>query len=279
MPGQQQKQIVSLGAGYDTRYFMIKSGHLDQGAPLATKLARYFEVDFPELATKKALTIKRYKDLNQLLGPPDNIKIDKGGMELSSHDYCLIGEDLRAWNNVVERLVHYGLDKRQAVLFLVGCRKTKFVECSAPTLFLSECVFIYLAPEDSNTILEWITHNMTNTMFALYEQIRPEDAFGQMMIRNLRSRNIELKGIHAFPALVDQENRFKNLGWDNATAVDINAIHDQCLTKSDIARMTRLEILDELEEWRLLAGHYCIAWAYKSKDTKEAFASIQLGPS
>ena len=41
-------------------------------------------------------------------------------------------------------------------------------------------------------------------------------------------------------------------------------------------RMARLEILDELEEWHLLAGHYCVAWAYKSTTAKDKFASVQL---
>jgi hypothetical protein len=99
-------------------------------------------------------------------------------------------------------------------------------------------VFIYLEPEDSNVILKWITDNMTNTMFALYEQIKPEDAFGKMMIRNLKSRDIELKGIQAFPDLIHQERRFKELGWKSATAVDVNTIHDKYLDRSEIARYT-----------------------------------------
>lgn len=106
----------------------------------------------------------------------------------------------------------------------------------APTLFLSECVFIYLAPEDTNTILKWITDNMKNTLFALYEQIQPDDAFGKMMIRNLKSRNIDLKGIHAFPDLGHQEKRFLDLGWQHAKAVDINTIHDKYLDRKEITR-------------------------------------------
>lgn len=91
-------------------------------------------------------------------------------------------------------------------------------------------------PEDSNKILKWITERMNNVIFVLYEQIQPDDAFGKMMIRNLRGRNIELKGIHAFPDLAHQENRFKVLGWQDAKAVDINMIHDQYLEKSEISR-------------------------------------------
>ncbi|KAI9495004.1 hypothetical protein BDB00DRAFT_870722 [Zychaea mexicana] len=96
------------------------------------------------------------------------------------------------------------------------------------------------------------------------------------MIRNLQSRQIELKGIHAYPELKDQETRFTRLKWDGAKAVDTNTIHDQYLDRSDISRMARLEILDELEEWHLLAAHYCVAWAYKSATAKEAFSCVQL---
>jgi tRNA wybutosine-synthesizing protein 4 len=77
---------------------------------------------------------------------------------------------------------------------------------------------------------------MKNVMFALYEQIHPNDAFGKMMIRNLKSRDIDLKGIHAFPDLTHQENRFKSLGWQSAKAVDINTIHDKHLDRKEISR-------------------------------------------
>lgn len=172
---------------------------------------------------------------------------------------------------------------------------------SAPTLFLSECVMIYLDPAHSQAILDWVTSQVKNCMFVLYEQIRPRDAFGQMMIRNLQSRNIELKGLEAFPDLADQERRFMQLGWNGAKAVDINTIHDTYLEREDISRyiyngaavkcnscsffidllgrcrMAKLEILDELEEWKLLAGHYCIAWAYKAdEESKDDFVNIKL---
>lgn len=43
-----------------------------------------------------------------------------------------------------------------------------------------------------------------------------------------------------------------------------------------LIRMAKLEILDELEEWRLLSAHYCVAWAYKANDFAETFSGIQL---
>ncbi|KAI8370346.1 leucine carboxyl methyltransferase 2-like protein [Radiomyces spectabilis] len=258
IPTDKKKQIVSLGAGFDTRYFMLQSGQLGGNDRVTGQLHRYFEVDFPEIAMKKAMTIKRHAELNKWLG--DRVIVEKGGMELKGDDYSLIGGDLREWHNIVQRLLYHGFDM------------------NAMTLFVSECVFIYLSPTDSTTILQWITDHIEDAMFTLYEQIHPSDAFGQMMIRNLQYRNIELKGIHAYPDLSDQEKRFKALNWDGAKAVDINTIHDKCLDNKEKGRMARLEILDELEEWHLLSAHYCVAWAYKSGSTKEAFAAIDLLP-
>jgi hypothetical protein len=40
--------------------------------------------------------------------------------------------------------------------------------------------------------------------------------------------------------------------------------------------MARLEILDELEEWYLIASHYCVAWAYNSDDYTNEFSTVQL---
>lgn len=58
--------------------------------------------------------------------------------------------------------------------------------CSAPTLVISECVLIYLDPLDSNRIIDWLTRELSDAMVALYEQIKPDDAFGRMMIHNLQ---------------------------------------------------------------------------------------------
>ncbi|KAI8380028.1 leucine carboxyl methyltransferase 2-like protein [Blakeslea trispora] len=257
--GPIKKQIVALGSGFDTRYFNIKAGHLrHNGNPVSDYLDRYFEVDFPEITMKKAMTIKRRKQLSDLL--EGSVRIERGGIDLKSDQYCLLGGDLRKWSEVSQQLVASGLD------------------LELPTLFLSECVFIYLPPEDANCILQWITKTMKNAMFGLYEQIKPNDAFGQMMIRNLKNRDIDLKGIHAFPDLIHQENRFKELGWQSAKAIDINKIHDCCLDPSEMTRIARLEMLDELEEWRLLSAHYCVAWAAHSVDFEAEFRSVQLEP-
>lgn len=68
----------------------------------------------------------------------------------------------------------------------LGLAAKSFFLLSLPTLFISECVLIYLAPEESQSILDWITANVQHSMFLLYEQILPDDTFGKVMLRNLK---------------------------------------------------------------------------------------------
>jgi [phosphatase 2A protein]-leucine-carboxy methyltransferase len=43
----------------------------------------------------------------------------------------------------------------------------------------------------------------------------------------------------------------------------------------ELQRIAKLELLDEVEEWRLLANHYCIAWAWKKdEDSQNAAFNI-----
>ena len=59
------------------------------------------------------------------------------------------------------------------------------LSCNAPTLFLSECVLIYINPDLVNPSLQCLQKAFPNNVMVVYEQIRPNDPFGAMMIQNL----------------------------------------------------------------------------------------------
>ncbi|KAI8852230.1 S-adenosyl-L-methionine-dependent methyltransferase [Chytridium lagenaria] len=159
-------QVVALGAGFDTRYFLLKSMNL--------QCARYFEVDFPEITSRKAMLMKKDKTMGPMLGE------NKIG-------------DLREWeSNIVPKLKSLGFDE------------------SCPTLYLSECVLVYMEEEYINSILSWCARSSAASFFITYEQIRPEDAFGKVMIENLRLRNISLPGLESCPTLESHVGRFKS---------------------------------------------------------------------
>lgn len=55
----------------------------------------------------------------------------------------------------------------------------------------------------------------------------------------------------------------KVLGFNTGMgACDVNFIHDEWIDSKEKERIDRLELLDEREEWVLLAKHYCIAWGW-----------------
>ncbi|KAJ2801760.1 carboxy methyl transferase for protein phosphatase 2A [Coemansia helicoidea] len=227
-------QVVVLGAGLDTSYFLLRR---EGPVPL-----RYFEVDFAEVTAKKAATLWRTAALRTLL--PEDAAVAGGGTEVHSNTYNLVAGDLRRFEaEVVPTLAARGLDT------------------AAPTLFVSECVLVYLGAEDSDALIDWITWAVPNAGIVTYEQIRPDDRFGQMMVANLRARGLELHGLHAYPTLDAAARRFLERGWHAARALDLAEYHER-LRPEERARLSEIEILDEWEEFTLLAQHYAFAFAH-----------------
>lgn len=75
------------------------------------------------------------------------------GPELHAHGYHIIGTDLR---NLPE------LDKK-----LTQCG----INFDIPTMFLTECVLVYMEPESSSMLLKWIAKKFNDVFFINYEQV------------------------------------------------------------------------------------------------------------
>ena len=50
--------------------------------------------------------------------------------------------------------------------------------------------------------------------------------------------------------------------------------HDDWVSKDERDRIEKLEWLDEVEEWKLLARHYCVAWGWRGQPFTKAWAAI-----
>jgi O-methyltransferase involved in polyketide biosynthesis len=60
------------------------------------------------------------------------------------------------------------------------------VNAAFPTLVLSECVLVYLKPEESKVILSFFRDYFKGDLALLnYEMINPHDPFGKTMLENL----------------------------------------------------------------------------------------------
>jgi len=147
-------------------------------------------------------------------------------------------------------------------------RKTN-LQTNQPTLFLSECVLIYMTPQESQQALRWLRDTFEHgpAIFVLYEQIKPDDPFGKVMVANLEKRGCPLLSLKEYPDLDSQKRRFSESGWTEVGAIDMNTAFNRLLELSELERIKRLEMFDEIEEWVLIQAHYCLLVAL-SKSSK-----------
>ena len=72
-----------------------------------------------------------------------------------------------------------------------------------------------------------------------------------------------MHGLNAHPTIEDQERRFASAGFLASTVWDMNQVYYKYLPRSLVAKIERLEMFDELEEWHMMQAHYCMAVACK----------------
>lgn len=242
------KQIVSLGAGTDTRYFRLRDRYPDANLI-------YHEIDFPANTTAKLSSIRRHEQLHSKFGP-EAPSIPGDATSYHSTTYNIHALDLRT------------LAQLDAVSELPELRNLSPI---IPTLFLSEMCLVYLSPQTVSQILKvFLTRYLdpsTPASLILYEPILPNDPFGKTMTSNLAMRNIRLPTLSTYPELGDQRARLKTSGFVNgAKAADTDWLWHNWVSEEEKERVAGLEMLDEFEELELLLRHYCVAWGWRDGD-------------
>ena len=200
----------------------------------------YIEIDFPDVCLEKTQKFLDNPELSSLI--PGQIT---PGQEIFTLNYKLLHGDLRASASVEEKL-------RGATLK------------QAPTLIISECVFVYIEAELVDELMERVVELFDNCAAIVYDIIGPNDAFGKTMLTNLAMRGIQLKGIFKYPLVNDQKSRYGK--WmERVQAFHMLDIYRKCVDKDEKRRIESLEIMDEFEEWDLLMKHYIIVLGCKGQ--------------
>ncbi|KAF7968663.1 hypothetical protein HWV62_29747 [Athelia sp. TMB] len=253
----QQCQIVSLGAGSDTRFWRLATGDLKH------TLAKYIELDFKEITTAKAGLICKNQELTRIIG--EMASDQENGTVLSSV-YNLLPCDLRT------------PPSGHLAPLLASTTTAPLLSPALPTLLLFECVLVYMAPAASTSLIKWFVDYLdapTALGAVVYEMFGLDDAFGRMMLSNLKKRNLHLPG--AYPTLESLSARFTALGFTHAGAARLPDIRNSCVPRAELERIVKLEMLDELEELDLTLNHYAITWAAKAPaDGSEAWGEWRL---
>lgn len=239
-------QVVSLGGGSDTRAFRILEEFPEK--------VSYTEVDFPESTKVKKLAIAKSSPLQQIvkcqLSAPEihsRQQFDQLDPDVHSPNYHLIGLDLRNLSSTT-----------------FSC-----LDAKTPTLVISECVLCYLTPRENIDILSVCKSYFNTLSVVMYEPMGLEDAFGSTMDQNLTSRGIDLHTFREYPDLTSRKHFFiDKMGFQSARLsdmADVGGYSDAKLTwlsTSEQARVSKLEMIDEVEEIRLLLRHYCLIFAH-----------------
>lgn len=234
-PPDMPKQILALGAGFDTTWFRLKS----QGK----QPTKYFEVDFADVTRHKCSILSSKAELRDLLPTSAGSVVDAAAGKIITDSYCLLPVDLRNLKGFEASLLEANFDPQ------------------LPTYVLSECVLVYMEPAASTALVQFLGSLLPTAAFAVYEQINPDDAFGRQMVSNLESRGCPLKGLRSTPTLEAHRQRFLTAGWQYAEANALDTIYRNYLDPADKQRIERLEMFDEFEEWHMMQEHYCIVVA------------------
>ncbi|KFY19202.1 hypothetical protein V491_04552, partial [Pseudogymnoascus sp. VKM F-3775] len=192
---EQNVQIISLGAGTDTRYFRyLDRGHKDQ--------VLYHELDFPIISANKLAFVTR----SDTLAPP-------GSEFCALREVADLDPERKMWGYFTDN------EKKAGYLFHpmdlrslpaeIDCIRTDL-----PTLLVSECCLCYLTTEQADAVLKFFTLRIPTIGTVIYEPTNPTSAFGRVMTANLAARNLAMPSITTYDSLDAQLDRLRAAGLD-----------------------------------------------------------------
>lgn len=230
-----------------------------------------------------------------------------------NRNYCLIDPEKNAECSGYYFLSCDLRDSNQLILDLHAIvshiTQNNALEMNVPTLFVTECVLVYMDKQSSNQLLtnmlskEFYNEDgvedvakpyFNNACWCSYDMTNPNDAFGKVMLKNLTQANpfnnrvYDLSGLVECPTLDMRVSQFllefllpntnsntsdsllntsplvsrecsipeQNSIYAKCTAMTMLHVYDRIISKEEKQRISRIEMLDELEEFNLLMSHY-----------------------
>ncbi len=210
-------QVVEVGSGKSTLFWR----HLP-------RCRRYFEVDHDIVIAGKERVLS-------------GVERCRSYVQENPGRYQLLACDLNGTDSLSEKLLGKG------------------GEAGAPTLFIFEAVLMYLAPDAVTRVLKDIGANFGNATVVTYDPavLGGGKAFGNTMIDNLRRSGIDIKTMVRDCTVDKHRERLEAAGFHIDKALDIVEVWDSLLTDDQRKAAASIEMLDEVEEWRMLCRSYC----------------------
>ncbi|KAK8086153.1 leucine carboxyl methyltransferase 2 [Apiospora phragmitis] len=241
-PSTKKKVVVNLGAGSDVLPWQCMTRY-----PEACNGAKFIDVDFPDLISKKRRNVQETPELYSVLTGLEYGN-DQSDLQLTSDEYVQIGCDLRQLNRI-----------QDAMSKVISIEECEFI-------FVAEVSITYMETEAADSVIQWAS-SLGYAEFCLLEQILPDGAghpFAQMMVRHFNKLRTPIKSVNKYPTLRTQQERFNRLGWVHVDAQSLWGAwsNDMYLTAEERLKLDKIEPFDEWEEFAIFVSHYCIVSAH-----------------
>ncbi|CAD5124194.1 DgyrCDS12493 [Dimorphilus gyrociliatus] len=230
-----EKQVISLGAGFDTLYFRLLEKDLKQELT-------FLDVDFPTVISRKVNCISAIRNHKIISEDDDKHRLDP--------NYFLAGLDMCQPNFLKNFL---------SILNWAGM--SRYV----PTLVLCEVVLPYLDSDKYELIINNITKIFPNLAFVAYEQVLTENCFTNVMLQHFETIGTPLRSIVKWPTVAERLNIFSEYdsACDKFFTCNMNEYIKHYLNEEELDRIDELEPFDEHEEFVLKCWHYILFIATK----------------
>ena len=246
--------IISLGAGYDTMYFLLKQKFQN---------FKYIEFDYTEVNTKKIALIQKSNLLKSILtnshqselinqGDGLKLKISDTNSNLYSEDYSILDCDITDGDKYLQKL-----------------SELPEYDTSAPTIVITECLLVYIKKDVTHLILQNLRKKFKNIIILEYDLIGATDSFGKEMVLNLHDRGIKLFGYEDTPDAKAQRKRFEEIGLVQCEVISMLDYYHTQISPLEKNRTKHLELFDEFEEFNLLQSHACFGYGAKLEEKYE----------
>ncbi|KAA8571908.1 hypothetical protein EYC84_001857 [Monilinia fructicola] len=264
-------------AGTDTRYFRLRAKDLH-------KNVIYHEFDFPSVCAAKSRLIQQHHA--DLVGTERFFELEQKDSQAAEHATTFGPQGSIEWgfSRTLDGQPEVGyvchpLDLRN-LSAITDLDSFHGIKNNLPTLIISECCLCYLEVDTAQNVIKWFADKIPSIGIVLYEPVGVHDAFGQMMVENLASRGIVMPTVQKYKTLKDQKDRLAGLGFSTmeggTNAISIQDVWENWVSDRERERLDRLEGLDEVEEWLLLARHYSVVWGWSADLGFEGLQALHL---
>jgi tRNA wybutosine-synthesizing protein 4 len=235
-------QIVNLGCGFDTSSLRKIKEETSSGE----RSFHVFEVDLAEVVTQKAGILSAEEGLMVSKVGERDFRLSVQGDSSSSSSVRLLGSDLKDADAVCRSLTEAGIN------------------LGTPTLIITECVMVYMDKDSCQKLCRSLGQMFRGpAAWITYDMVGVGDVFGQMMLKNLTNAGYNLPGFVDNPTKGEHVELFTASGWNEASCRTMLESYRELISPEDKARVAKLEIFDEIEEWEMLMSHYCLTVAHK----------------